>query len=220
MLSFSQFPTCMKSIISAKFRVRHNTEKGAFKMHQLSVDAQSSIKNQSIFNIIRWVDGSMGQTTHRPSIDVPSIIYFFIISYRLRALKTLYFHFCKGFCKKLWKKNNTWNIRCLVDELFVPSTHQPSVLYWRLSDFKNLLVSQLNVDNFLVKKVYCYMCIIVSWWDMDCLLWLIVLGQKINKSCVTKDDTLGTTPKLYIRSILNTDINSWQPQWVVAVVKY
>ena len=39
---------------------------------------------------------------------------------------------------------------------------------------------------------------------MDCLLWLIVLGQKINKSCVTKDDTLGTTPKLYIPITINT----------------
>ena len=40
---------------------------------------------------------------------------------------------------------------------------------------------------------------------MDCLLWLIVLGQKINKSCVTKDDTLGTTPKLYIPITINID---------------
>ena len=39
-------------------------------------------------------------------------VFFFIISYRLRALKTLYFHFCnsikkknwKGFCKELQKK--------------------------------------------------------------------------------------------------------------------
>ena len=30
------------------------------------------------------------------------------------------------------KKNNTWNIRRLVDESF---TQRPSVLYWRLSDF-------------------------------------------------------------------------------------
>ena len=54
----------------------------------------------------------------------------------LRALKTLYFYFCKvikklkinwkdffkDFCKKLWKNNNTWNIRLLVDGSFVPST--------------------------------------------------------------------------------------------------
>ena len=63
----------------------------------------------------------------------------------LRALKTLYFHFCKAikknwkdFCKeffkKLWKKNSTWNIRRLVNETIVPSTQQPSVLYWRFLD--------------------------------------------------------------------------------------
>ena len=34
------------------------------------------------------------------------------------------------------KKKNGWNIRCLVDEPFVPSTQWASVLYWRLWDFK------------------------------------------------------------------------------------
>ena len=43
--------------------------------------------------LVRWVAGT------NDSSDVPSII-FFIISYRLRALKTLYFHFC-NFIKKL-----------------------------------------------------------------------------------------------------------------------
>ena len=32
------------------------------------------------------------------------------------------------------KKNNTWNIIRLDDEMIVPSTQQPSVSYWRLSD--------------------------------------------------------------------------------------
>ena len=45
-------------------------------------------------------------------------------------------NFCKEFCKKLWK-NNTWNIRCLDDESFVPGNQQTSVLYCRLSDFKS-----------------------------------------------------------------------------------
>ena len=66
--------------------------------------------------------------------DVPSII-FFIISYRLRALKTLYFNFGEVFCKKLWKINNTWSIRRLVDESFVPASHRASILHCRLSDF-------------------------------------------------------------------------------------
>ena len=32
-------------------------------------------------------------------------------------------------------KNNTWNIRLLVDDSFVPSSKQPSIIYCRLTDF-------------------------------------------------------------------------------------
>ena len=74
--------------------------------------------------------------------DVPNIILF-IISNRLRTLKTLYFYFCKSM-KEIEKKlnqflqrilkgilknnNNTWNIRRFVDE------SKNSVSYCRLSD--------------------------------------------------------------------------------------
>ena len=73
--------------------------------------------------LVHWADG-----TRRPIIW-HSKYFFFIIYHRL---KTLYFHFCnfikknelKGFCKEfwkiLWKKNNTWNIRSLFVESFVP----------------------------------------------------------------------------------------------------
>ena len=37
--------------------------------------------------------------------------------------------------QEIMKKNNTWNIRRLVDELFVPATQRPSILYGGLSDF-------------------------------------------------------------------------------------
>ena len=58
----------------------------------------------------------------------------------LRALKSLYFYFCKviknklkGFLQRILqeilKKNNTWNIRRLVNESFVQATQQTSVLY-------------------------------------------------------------------------------------------
>ena len=33
------------------------------------------------------------------------------------------------------EKNNAWNIRCLVDDLFVPSSKQPGVLYCKLTYF-------------------------------------------------------------------------------------
>ena len=44
------------------------------------------------------------------------------------------------------KKNNTWNIRHLVNETIVPLTQRPSVLYWRLSDFRCILgqISQMG----------------------------------------------------------------------------
>ena len=82
--------------------------------------------------------------TRQPNVWCSIIL--FIISYRLRALKTLYFHlckfkenkkinlnnFCKEFCKKLWKKiilgtSDT----CSTSHL----SQQTSVLYCRLSDF-------------------------------------------------------------------------------------
>ena len=62
----------------------------------------------------------------------------------LRALKTLFL--CKEFCKKSWKKNNTWNIRCLVDELFIPVTQQPSDLAYHIEDCRILGQSLLSKD--------------------------------------------------------------------------
>ena len=38
--------------------------------------------------------------------------------------------------QEIVKKNNTWNIRRLVNKLFVPANQQTRVLYCRLSDFK------------------------------------------------------------------------------------
>ena len=44
--------------------------------------------------------------------------------------------FAKNYARFYEKTNNTWNIRRLVDDLFVPSSKQPSVLYCKLTDFK------------------------------------------------------------------------------------
>ena len=85
--------------------------------------------------------------------DVPSIIFFFTISCKIPCKNgfNLFFYFffykftkikIKSFeCPKSirnYKKNNAWNIRCLVDESFVPSTQRASVLYWRLLDLYRL----------------------------------------------------------------------------------
>ena len=42
--------------------------------------------------------------------------------------------FAKNFARN-HEKNNTCNIRCLVDDSFVPSSKQPSIIYCRLTDF-------------------------------------------------------------------------------------
>ena len=47
---------------------------------------------------IHWFAGSLGQMTRLPSVWCSKHYFFFIISYRVRALKTL---FCNEFCKKL-----------------------------------------------------------------------------------------------------------------------
>ena len=59
----------------------------------------AAISNPTIHIIIRWFAGSMGQMTRRPSV-CHSKYFFFIISYWVRALKTLYFHFCNFIKKK------------------------------------------------------------------------------------------------------------------------
>ena len=108
----------------------------------------SSTKSDNLqYNtLVRWVDGTNSSSTKRLTFQV----FFFIISYRLKALKTLFFfHFCnfikkiknqlKGFLQRIlqyfMKNINTWNISRLVHELFVPSAQQTNVLYCRLTDF-------------------------------------------------------------------------------------
>ena len=38
--------------------------------------------------------------------------------------------------ESFYEKKNTWNIRCFVNELFVPSAKRTSILHCRLSDFR------------------------------------------------------------------------------------
>ena len=100
-----------------------------------SIFLQKSVKLQYI------TLGCLDDETNE-SLPVPSIIFSYTF-FRLRALKTLYFYFCnfirkikkinwkdfwKEYFKKSWQKNNAWNIRRLVDDLFVQSSKQPSVI--------------------------------------------------------------------------------------------
>ena len=108
----------------------------------------SILKSVNLQYILRLVAWTMGQTNRRPRVWC-SKYYFFILFIDLGHSKLFIFifvilqgnkkinwkDFCKELCKKSWKKNNTWNIRCLVDDSFVPSSKQTSVLYCRLTDF-------------------------------------------------------------------------------------
>ena len=62
--------------------------------------------NPTIFNTICWLSGLMGQTTHRPNSWCSKHYFFVIMSYRLKALKTVYFYFC-NIIKKISKSTET-----------------------------------------------------------------------------------------------------------------
>ena len=107
--------------------------------------------NPSIYNILRWVAWTIGQTNRRTRVWC-SKYHFFNTFYRLRALKTLYFYFCnfikknkkinwkdfcKEFCKKSWKKiilgtSDAWST--------IRLSHHPSdpayyIVNWRISNW-------------------------------------------------------------------------------------
>ena len=80
--------------------------------------------------------------------DIPSIIFFhnflqnsqqklfqfiFIFFYKFTKIRIKSFE-CPKSIKSI--KKNTWNIRLLVDDSFVPLSKQPSVIYCRLTDFQ------------------------------------------------------------------------------------
>ena len=59
--------------------------------------------------------------------------FFYYFSYKITKMKIKSFE-CPKSIKSI-KNDNTWNIRLLVDNSFVPSPMQPSVIYCRLTDF-------------------------------------------------------------------------------------
>ena len=62
--------------------------------------------------------------------------------------------FAKNFARNYENKNNTWNIRHLVNKSFIPVNQPTSTLYCRLSDFKMLLCSEGNVDGSLLPRAW------------------------------------------------------------------
>ena len=53
------------------------------------------------------------------------------------------------------KKNNAWNIRCLVNESFIQTNQRTSELYSRLSDFMPFLIQNcVLIINWLVNAIF------------------------------------------------------------------
>ena len=89
-------------------------------------------KNQSIFNIIRWVDGPNDSST-KHLILMFQVLFFFqnFLQNSLQKLFQFIFLFliitkikiksfeCPKSIRNYEKKNNAWNIRRLVDESFI-----------------------------------------------------------------------------------------------------
>ena len=106
----------------------------------------------------------MGRTTHRPSVWCSKHYFFFIISYRLRALKTLYFYykkinwndFCKEFCYKLWKKiilgtSDAWSMSY--------SSQRPSKPAYCIEDCR-IFAGVFESEPFYFM---CFMCLVQVW---------------------------------------------------------
>ena len=95
-------------------------------------------KNPSIYNIIRWFAGLMGQTTCQPLMFQVLFIFHKILQnslqkpsqffYKITKIKIKHFE-----CPKSIRnyEKNYWKVRCLVNE----SAQQTSISYCRLSDF-------------------------------------------------------------------------------------
>ena len=77
-----------------------------------------------------------------------SKLFIFVLVKLYKNTKINWKDFCKEICKKLWKNNNTWNIRRLVgkndDRPIAPAywyVYIRPLLYWRFSDFFDLFNS-------------------------------------------------------------------------------
>ena len=105
--------------------------------------------NPSICNMIRWFAGLLRQMNRQPSLQCSKHYFFFhnfsckILCKNCSIYLLIFYKFTKIRIKsfecpmsiKYYEKIDAWNIRRLVDKLFVTSTQRTSVLYCRLSDF-------------------------------------------------------------------------------------
>jgi hypothetical protein len=73
-----------------------------------------------------------------------SFQFIFLFFYKITKIKVKNFERPESI--KSIKKNNTWNIRLLVNDSFVPSSNQPSVIYCRLTDFRRVTENNYRVS--------------------------------------------------------------------------
>ena len=103
--------------------------------------------NPSIYNIICWVAWMMGQTNRQPSVWCSKYHFFswflakffakilsiyFLIFYKITKIKIKNFECPRSI--RNYEKKNTWNVKRLVDDSFVPLAQQTSyILDWQMS---------------------------------------------------------------------------------------
>ena len=145
----------------------------------------------------------MGQTNCWPSIWCSKYYFFFMISCKILCRKGFkvfsFYKFTKIKIKSFqclnsirnYKKNNAWNIWHLVNDPFVSTNQRPSVLYCRLTNFrdrlKKLLVIGLTIFRLLwfcqFSKLYGSKnnLILTPFWDwlLQSLLIYIKIGTKL-----------------------------------------
>ena len=74
--------------------------------------------------------------------------FLFLLFYKITKMKIKYFECPKSI--RTYEKENTWKIRCLVDESLVSSAQRTSVLYCRLLDFMSLVWPVLHMTAALL----------------------------------------------------------------------
>ena len=82
--------------------------------------------------------------------------------------------FAKNFARN-HEKSSTWNIRCLVDDSFVPSSKRPSVSYCKLTDFCILTSVEVILGQLSTESSVYALC---SKMSTKTVLFLIVLNLK------------------------------------------
>ena len=85
--------------------------------------------------LVWWADGTNKLSNKCLMFQVlfeKTLSIYFLISYKITKIKS--FECPKSI--RNYEKKNTWNVRRFVDELFVPSAQQTSILCCRLSDSK------------------------------------------------------------------------------------